>query len=67
MRATIELSAVFGDRSQCDLRVMCGPRYNAFVPAEERREEPGKFFQRAAWKAMRLLIEEDNERWDGLE
>ena len=67
MRSIVELSAVFGDRPQCELRVMCGPRYNAFVPAEERREEPGKFFQRARWKAMRSPIEEDAERWDSME
>ena len=69
MRATIEMSAVYGDRSRGDLRVMCGPKYNAFVPAEERRDEPGQFFQRAAWKAMSkpLRSDEDTERWDGLE
>jgi hypothetical protein len=30
MQATIDLSVVFSDHMNCDLRVMCGPRYNSF-------------------------------------
>ena len=69
MQATIDMSAVFGSRSQCELRVMCGPKYNAFGPAEDRREEPGRFFQRAVWKAISkpVVNEDETERWDGLE
>jgi hypothetical protein len=70
MQATmIDLTAAFSDHSQCDLRIICGPRYNAFVPAADRREEPAKFFQISTWKAMAkaLVREEDTEYWDGLE
>jgi hypothetical protein len=62
-----EIGGVFGSPSQCELRVMCGPKYNAFSPGAERREEPGKFFLRDAWKLLRRAMEEETERWDGLE
>jgi hypothetical protein len=47
---------------------MCGPRYNSFGPDRDRREEPGKFFERATWKVMAKprAIDEETERWDGL-
>ncbi len=69
MQANFDASAVYFHRPQCDLRAMCGPRDNAFVPANDRRDEPGKFFQRAACKAMSKprAADEDTERWDGLE
>ncbi len=69
MQVIFDLSAVNSDRPQMDLRVMCGPRYNAFVPAGDRKEALGKFFEREAWKAMSRQrgIDEQADRWDGLE
>jgi hypothetical protein len=68
MQATIDLSVVFSDHMNCDLRVMCGPRYNSFGPAVARREEAGKFFERSAWRALsKPLADEEADRWDGLE
>ncbi len=67
MQMTNEMNGAY--RTRCDLRVMCGPRYNSFGPAEERREEPGRFFQRAVWKAMTkpAVNDEESDQWDGLE
>jgi hypothetical protein len=69
MLAVIDLTPAFSTHPQSDLRLMCGPRYNSFVPASDRRDEPVKFFQRTTWKAVAkaVLGEEDTEHWDGLE
>jgi hypothetical protein len=69
VQAAIDLNAASSDHSQCDLRMICGPRYNAFVPAPDRREEPAKFFQIATWKAMAKarVRDEDSDHWEGLE
>ncbi len=69
MQAMIDMSVVFSDRPQIDLRMMCGPRYNSFVPAADRREDPCRFFQRAAARSVlkRIAIDDETEHWDGLE
>jgi hypothetical protein len=69
MQVIFDLSAVNSDQPQMDLRLMCGSRYNAFVPAGGQRETPGKFFERETWKAItnRRGTDEENERWDGME
>ncbi len=69
MQANVELSRLIFDPPACGLRVMCGPRYNAFAPEANRREAVGQFFQTAAWKAMSKprSLDDDADRWDGLE
>jgi hypothetical protein len=68
MQATIDLSVVFTDHMPCDLRVMCGPRYNSFGPAVARREEAGKFFEKSAWRALaKRAGDDESDWWDGLE
>jgi len=48
---------------------VCGPRFNAFLPATQRGDEPCRFFQIALATPSTLrrrIIEEDVERWDGM-
>lgn len=44
------------------LQVVCGPRYNAFVPVRDRGEQADRFF-----RAATVGVEEEGERWDGME
>lgn len=54
------------DTTHFDLRLICGPRYNAFVT--DRREEPAAFFQRGVWKSLlKPTLDDGAEHWDGLE
>jgi hypothetical protein len=69
MTFTTEVSEQFSNPAQCDVRRICGPKFNTFGPAADRLEEPGRFFQREAWKAMSkpLPAEDEVERWDGMD
>jgi hypothetical protein len=79
MLMNLEMGGVFDQQVRCELRVHCGPRYNAFSPEADGRELPGKFFLRDAWKLMRRIKEEEIPhsdprmdpsgylQWDGIE
>ena len=69
MQETNQHSNHFPNPAQCDMRRICGPKFNTFGPASERLDEPGRFFQRDTWKAMNkpLPAEDELERWDGME
>jgi hypothetical protein len=68
MKAVFDLSSFNNDATNLDIRRVCGPRFNTFN--SERRDEAGKFFERAVWKSMTKSSspgDEDSERWDGME
>jgi hypothetical protein len=67
MKAVFDINTLYPDSTKLDIRRVCGPRFNTFN--SERRDEPGKFFEHAAWKSMTKTFErdEESERWDGLE
>ncbi len=69
MTFTTESTEHFPNPAQCDVRRICGPKFNTFGPASERLDEPGRFFQREAWKTMTKPrhAEDELEGWDGLE
>jgi len=60
------------------LHLMCGPRYNAFVPARNSSDEACRFFRISArpvtWRRVvvdlpqesNAAVDEEVERWDGM-
>ena len=69
MTFNTETTEHFPTHAQCDVRRICGPKFNTFGPAAERLDEPGRFFQREAWKAMTkpAALEDESDLWEGME